>query len=457
MIGLWIGKLTAWFLRRMGRSGTSFPGKLALRFSPMLLAKLGRQLDRCIVVTGTNGKTTTTSLFAGMLRIDGSLITNAEGANLQQGLASVLLAHTSWFGRVKANTALFEIDEATLPVVAAWLPIRVIVVTNIFRDQLDRYGELDTTLQKILDGIAQTNAVVLLNGDDPLARHIGLSIPNPVHYFGMHRDTAAGAKRDQMRDGAFCLECGHALEYESFIYGQLGFYRCTHCDFCRPHPDFLGHFTQGSLHLVQGQLPAVQYHLPIRGLFNVYNAVAAIACARVCGLDADVIAKGLQAFRAPLGRMQVFATNPPTTLNLIKNPTGCDSVLQSMCMDAAPKVVCIAINDLAADGRDVSWLWDADFEWLCEAGHAVTIITSGLRAEDMAVRLKYAGYPTERLVVHPDLPLALTDTLTTAREHGGLDVYVLTTYTLLYKTAEELESREVQRNNEATTHRTSVS
>lgn len=457
MIGLWIGKLAVWLLRKTGRNATSFPGKIAMRFSPRILAKLGQQLERCIVITGTNGKTTSTSLLAGMLRQNEHIVTNAEGANLQQGLISALILETNWLGRLHTKTALLEIDEATLPLVAASLPIRVIAVTNVFRDQLDRYGELDTTLQKIIEGIRCTTAVVLLNGDDPLARHIGLSVPNSVHYFGLHLDARSTPIRNQIRDGAFCLACGHALTYDHYIYGQLGYYHCTHCEFERPYPDFLGHYQNGKLELRQGQLSSVWFTLPIRGLFNVYNVLTAVTAARVCGLDYTAIVHGLECFHAPLGRMQVFKTDPQTTLNLIKNPTGCDTVIDAICSDTENKVICIGINDLDADGRDVSWLWDADFEWLVETGNVHTIITTGLRAEDMALRLKYTGYEEPRIVIHPDLSLALTDTIAIAREQRIEQVYVLCTYTLLYQTADILKQGEVHLRHEATAHRTSVS
>ncbi|MCL6631558.1 MAG: MurT ligase domain-containing protein [Alicyclobacillus herbarius] len=456
MLGIWIGKLLEFLLRLAGRRATSFPGKFALRVSPGILMKLGRQLERCIVVTGTNGKTTTTQLLAAMMRQEGPIITNAEGANMQQGLAAALIKHADWRGRLRAKTAVLEIDEATLPLVASCFPIRVAAVTNVFRDQLDRYGELDSTMQKIISGLADTEAVLVLNGDDPLARHIGLGHPGRVLYFGLDERHLSPQTREQMRDGAFCLECGERLAYDGFFYGQLGVYRCPNCDFFRPHPDFLARVEGAALQLKQAGQPDVTLRLPVRGLFNVYNALCAVAAARVCGLGTEHIQRGLDAFRAPLGRMQVFSTRPEAILNLIKNPTGCDSVLQAICQDAQPKVVCIAINDLAADGRDVSWLWDADFEWLAESGQAVHIVTTGLRAEDMALRLKYAGYPTVQMHVQPNLNLAVDMSLALAEEHGPVPVYVLSTYTALYPMAECLE-RKVNAYAHETAYRTSVS
>ncbi|QQE80362.1 MurT ligase domain-containing protein [Alicyclobacillus sp. SO9] len=456
MFGLWIGKLAGWTLRLLGRNATSFPGKLALRFSPNLLKKLGSGLDRCVVVTGTNGKTTTNRLLAAMMKQDTAVITNSEGANMQQGLVSALLIHASLTGKMKRKTAVLEVDEATLPAVAESLPVKVAVVTNVFRDQLDRYGELDTTLQKLIAGLNKTNATVVLNADDPLARHIGLRYAGPSLYYGMDRDQGRFGSRDQMRDGAFCLECGERLEYDSFFYGQLGIYHCPACDFYRPHPEFSAEYTNGSLTLTQGDLPKTSFSLPVRGLFNVYNALCAVAAARVLGLNAEQIKQGLEAYKAPLGRMQTYHTHPETILNLIKNPTGCDSVLTAIAGEPGKKIVIIAINDNAADGRDVSWLWDADFELIPEEMNAVHCVLTGLRGEDMALRLKYAGCDEDTLTTIPDMSAAADKGLALAQAAGDLPVYVLSTYTALYPMADILKRRQ-RTHDERPYYRPSVS
>lgn len=440
MLGVWIGKLVARILKLAGRNATSLPGKLALRLSPRLLHRLGQQLERCIVVTGTNGKTTTNRLLAAMLGKDMDIVSNREGANMEQGLVAALLQRTSWFGRLQCKTAVLEVDEATLPLVARDLPIRVAVVTNVFRDQLDRYGELDSTLQKLLKGLAQTQATLVLNGDDPLARHIGLHYAGHSLYYGLAANEAQPLARQQTRDGAFCLDCGHRLEYDGFFYGQLGIYHCPNCDFYRPQPEFEGVLAGRDLVLRQATLPEQRFSLPVRGLFNIYNALGAIAAARVCGLETRTIAAGLADFTAPVGRMQPYPTSPETILNLIKNPTGCDGVLQSISAEPGGKILLIAINDLAADGRDVSWLWDADFELVPEEMNAVHVVLSGFRGEDMALRLKYAGYPAQHMTVQPELDAAVDAALDQARALG-LTVHVLVTYTALYPMAGILKGR----------------
>ncbi|MCL6636681.1 MAG: MurT ligase domain-containing protein [Alicyclobacillus sp.] len=441
MLGVWLGKLMAWLLRLTGRRATSLPGQLALRLTPRLLSQLGGQLRRCVIVTGTNGKTTTANLLAHMMEQAGPLVHNREGANLPQGLVTALLQYTSWLGRLRVSTALFEVDEATLPAVAACLPVKVAAVTNVFRDQLDRYGELDGALGKLLTGLRQTQAVLVLNADDPLAHFLGLRCGRPVVAYGMSRSCVQTHSHQQVRDGAFCLECGTRLTYDGFFYGQLGLYRCPACGFLRPHPDVLGVWQGDALEVEEAQLPRVRYHLPVRGLYNVYNALCAIACARVLGLNAEQIAAGLAQFQAPLGRMQAFTTRPPSVLHLVKNPAGCDSVLAAVQAEPGRKVVCAAIHDLAADGRDVSWLWDADFEQLASDPSVVSCVATGLRAEDMAVRWKYAGVARERIACHPDLAEGLALAFAAAAQQGAT-VHCLATYTALAPLADLLQRRE---------------
>jgi lipid II isoglutaminyl synthase (glutamine-hydrolysing) len=441
MLGIWLGKLAAFALRLRGHKATSLPGKLALRISPRLIEKLGKQLERCIVVTGTNGKTTTTSFLSKMIRQDEDIVTNAEGANLPQGIATVLLQNATWLGHMRVRTAVLEIDEATFPQIAKYLPICLTAVTNVFRDQLDRYGEVDTALTKIMDGINQTKGSVLLNGDDPLARHIGLHTTNQVYYFGMMENSMTTSNRNQMRDGAFCLECGNEIIYDQFIYGQLGVYHCPNCDFARPNLDFTGRYEHGQMLIQETGIAAHAMQLPVRGLFNVYNALCAASAARALGQEYEKIKNGIASFEAPTGRMQAFHFDLDVILNLIKNPTGCDSVVQAICMESGPKVVCIGINDLAADGRDVSWLWDADFEYIAEEGTVANFITTGFRAEDMALRLKYAGCVASYIEVMPNMQNAIDHAMELGRLQGGIPVYVLTTYTLLHMTADYLQGK----------------
>lgn len=468
LIAVWLGKTLILTLRLLGKRATSLPGKIALKLAPNLLYVLGRRLDHCVVVTGTNGKTTTSALLAGMLGANEPIIHNREGANLPQGLATAILTQTKWSGRLRRKTALFEIDEATLPLVTRGLPVNVLVVTNVFRDQLDRYGELDVTLDKLLLGITQTEATLIHNGDDPLSHYLGEQSHREVRYFGLDKQHLTTRTQDQMRDGAFCMRCGTELIYDGFFYGQLGTYHCPNCAFGRPQLDIVGQVDGWALSISEQDLPTMRLPLRVRGLYNVYNVLAAVSAARICGLDAQTITAGLNHYEAPLGRMQGFQTNPPAILNLIKNPTGCDSVLQAILAERGPKVICLAINDLAADGRDVSWLWDADFSVLAADKDVVACVTTGYRAEDMALRMKYEGF-AEALHIVPELGAGLARAFETAEQlrthptrsmsmpsNDSIPVYILATYTALYPTAQWLE-RKVQTNDAPLAYRTSVS
>ncbi|AEJ43014.1 Mur ligase family protein [Alicyclobacillus acidocaldarius] len=456
MLGIWIGKLVLWVLRLRGRDATSLPGKVALRISPGLIRRFGGKVKRVIAVTGTNGKTTTTALLASMVAEREPVVTNHKGANLAQGIATAFLRSCSWTGRLSADTAVLEIDEATLPAVAPDLPVAVIVVTNVFRDQLDRYGELDGTLAKLLEGIRKTQATLVLNGDDPLCRYLGLRSSRQTIYYGMARGTARSPRREQMRDGQFCLMCGRPLRYEGFWYGQLGLYQCEGCDFVRPHPAFQGELQGGFLRFSEEGLPDLLLDLPVSGLYNAYNVLAAASAARALGLTGDAIHGGLRAYQPPEGRMQRFDLEAPVTLHLIKNPTGCDSVLDTVVSDGRDKVLVIGVNDLAADGRDVSWLWDADFELLAEDPHLTAVVTTGFRAHDVALRLKYAGLAESRIRVQPDLEAALYEGLSHSSATGAA-MHALVTYTLLHPAARWLSERRDEHEPQGALYRTSVS
>ncbi|MFD1677528.1 MurT ligase domain-containing protein [Alicyclobacillus fodiniaquatilis] len=456
MFATLIGKFVTGLLRLRGKDATSFPGKLVLRLSPRFIHKMGRRIERVIVVTGTNGKTTTTSLLAAMMQHDEPIITNHKGANLAQGIATAFIQHANWRGRFRAKTAVLEVDEATFPHIAEALPIVITIVTNVFRDQLDRYGELDATVEKLFAAIRKTDACLVLNADDPICRNIGLRASRKTFYYGMARETARSGERQQMRDGQFCLRCGHELQYSAFWYGQLGLYQCPNCDFGRPHPEFIGIYQGKAMTLQEADVPDLHLTMPVQGLYNAYNVLAAASGARVVGLWAEPIHQGLADYIPPDGRMQAFNTAATTTLNLIKNPTGCDSVVQAVVTEPGRKTVVIGINDLAADGRDVSWLWDADFELFAETHDIDKFFTSGLRAEDMALRLKYAGVDEAKISIEPDMDKAVQLAIDAGVERDT-PVFILSTYTLLHKTVHTLSAKAREHESTNTEYRASVS
>jgi UDP-N-acetylmuramyl tripeptide synthase len=282
--------------------------------------------------------------------------------------------------------------------------------------------------------LSNTNIHLVANADDPLVHYVAKETGCTTTYYSMEAHSRILQSHHQIRDGAFCLNCGYELEYEYFHYGQMGRYQCPNCDFQSPHADFRGMPLHEGLEV---SIDDTRFLLKtdIRGLYNKYNVLAAASAAWLNGLSEEQIQAGIASYRPSQGRMQIYHGMPTRILNLIKNPTGCNSILQTIDEDPGSKVICIAINDFDADGRDVSWLWDSDFETYAPALQAEKWVCSGTRAGDMAVRLKYAGIPVERIVVEPDLKqahdLAVLD--------SKLPVYFMTTYTALFPMQQLIE------------------
>jgi UDP-N-acetylmuramyl tripeptide synthase len=317
------------------------------------------------------------------------------------------------------------------------------VVTNIFRDQLDRYGEIDHALSMIQKGIAMHEASqLLINADDPLTAFLGRNRSLTFAY-SMNKEAVATMMMDdssEVRDGSFCLVCGHELHYEGFIYSQIGYYRCLHCDFTHPEADFIGSPRQDASLVVEEVtgLPEGQtsLHVDLTGIYNAYNLLCAYSAARIVGASPRRIQEGLHRFVSPTGRMQTFGGKQQSevTLALIKNPTGANGVLRAVVEDIQTDALCLTINDQDADGRDVSWLWDVDFESFVTRSSIRRYYCAGERALDMALRLYYAGVKEEALILVEDLT-TLPDLLFSF----GQKTYVLSTYTALHRLAEWFE------------------
>ena len=399
-ITLSLAQSAARLSRLLGRGGGgALPGKVVDRLDSGLLGRLAKKLPHgVIIVTGTNGKTTTTKLIADMLTASGErVLSNRSGSNLRQGIISAFVAAADARGHVEATIGLFEVDEATLRRVAADLNPRHIVVLNLFRDQLDRYGELDTTAAIIGEGIAATNARVYLNADDPLVASLGRYAARPelVSYFGIEGLPAAAATAHRtVSDSDRCPFCGSRLVFSRVFYGHIGHYTCPTGDFKRPQPRVAVTAVgttdeQGSAFTVAigGKRQDVSIALP--GTYNLYNGLAALAVADGLGIGPEVAIGALATTAAAYGRVEQIAIDGRRIyLLLIKNPAGFTQVLETFLLSQKKPYVLFAINDLAADGRDVSWLWDVPLEALT-ATHP-QVITSGIRAADMTLRLKYA-------------------------------------------------------------------
>jgi lipid II isoglutaminyl synthase (glutamine-hydrolysing) len=427
--------------RRVGRTGgTTAPGRVLLKASPHAMARMSSQLEAgSVLVSATNGKTTTAAMIAAALKRTGrSLVHNRAGSNMSWGVATALLDA----GRERGQLGLFEVDEAWLPAVARDVDPRLLLLSNLFRDQLDRYGELELLADRWAQLVAELDgrARFVLNADDPLVADLGRD-RSGVTYFGVEDDSQALPGMQHAADSKHCRNCGHAYEYEAIYLGHLGRYRCPNCGRTRPEPQVAAtevtlEGMKGSrftLRTPAGELPV---HLPLPGLYNVYNAVAAAATVLELGVPLATLGEALEEFGGAFGRVETIPVDGRRlSILLIKNPAGANEVLRTLTLEEGELDLWIALNDNIADGRDISWIWDADFEVL--AGHARRVTCSGTRAEEMALRLKYAGIDAQ-LHVERDLADSLDRALANA---AGEQVYALPTYTALLELRDLLADR----------------
>ncbi|GAA1600990.1 MurT ligase domain-containing protein [Kribbella hippodromi] len=438
-----VARGTATLSRRLGRGGQVLPGAIVGKIAPELPRKLAAELPHgCILVTGTNGKTTTTKLIVAALRRSGeTVVTNASGANLPGGVVSALVSAADLRGRTGATIGVFEVDEASLRMVGAVLQPRHIVVLNIFRDQLDRYGEVDTTARLLAEGIATTDARLYLNADDArVASLAGATTSGQVSYFGIDQLPAELTAEWTAADSDRCPKCGERLRFARVFYSHLGHYTCPNGDFARPEPDVaVTGVSQADLDGTEfsvtagGSVRRMRYGLS--GTYNLYNALAAVGLATGLGLDPAVTAEAVRTTEAAFGRVEKTELQGRTLwLLLIKNPAGFAQVLDTFLVGRSHPRVLIAVNDLPADGRDVSWLWDVPLDGLTRGGPEV--VTAGTRAAEMALRLHYAG--TEAAVAS-----SVDDGITRllAGVPRGGDAYILPTYTAMLQIRKALRRR----------------
>ncbi|MDR3289230.1 MAG: Mur ligase family protein [Peptococcaceae bacterium] len=433
-LALWGCKITDGVIRLLGKSGTTLPGVVANRLDPRIISHLGRgnYPEGIIIVTGTNGKTTTANLLANVLKQAGKKFSfNEAGANLVTGITGAMARNTGWLGRTRAKLALWEVDEATVPQLCAQITPTQAIVTNFFRDQLDRYGELDTTVRLVREVLPESTRLIL-NADDPLVAQFGLGRQDVV-YFGVERTPESSERSDETREARFCPQCGAELAYSLFHYGQLGRFSCPVCTYQRPEPQIQAREVRCEEQRIVFQVDGQEGSLALPGYYNLYNALAAYSSAKTLGIASGTIMEGLRGFAPQAGRMEAFALRQGRViLTLVKNPAGFNQVIRTVLGAASrqPLRLLLAINDQAADGRDVSWLWDVDFELLQAIEENISlVICAGLRAEDMVVRLKYAGITEEKIRLEDDLAKAVA--LLQKDWGSGGQAYALPTYTAL--------------------------
>jgi lipid II isoglutaminyl synthase (glutamine-hydrolysing) len=434
---------------RLG-GGTNLPGVVARRLATSALP------EGTVLVSGTNGKTTTTRMIAEILRASGrTVLHNRAGANLITGLTATAIAESDWRGRNRAQIGLFETDEAALPQAVAETAPRLVLIHNLFRDQLDRYGEVDTIAAQWRAALAQLppQSILVLNADDPAVAYLGHDLPAQVIYYGLEDRRHATGNAAHTADSQFCRRCGQRYTYSQLYYAHIGHYHCDNCGHRRPDPqvrlerlDLKG--IAGSKLFITYPGGAVELELPLPGMYNALNALAALAATARLGCSAQQQRTVLERFSAAFGRIervQAGANGAPMLIALIKNPVGASETVRMLVEGRTdgqgtarqPVYTLIIINDRHADGTDVSWLWDADFELL--APHIEQAVVGGTRGADMAVRLKYAGVAQERLQLVEAIPEAIDAAL--AALPPATTLFILPTYTAMLELREELARR----------------
>ena len=439
-------KAVGTLVRAAGRGGgTSLPGKVLTRLEPHAIGLLGGRLAHgSAVISATNGKTTTAAMVAAILERSGeTLVHNRAGANMAGGVAAALASASRRGGRELAGRfGLFEVDEFWLGAVVGELRPRALLLSNLFRDQLDRYGELEIIAERWAEVVAAHagSTALVLNADDPLVADLGRQ--RGARYFGVEDDGLAYAELQHAADSKHCRRCGHPYAYDAIYLAHLGRYHCPNCGRRRPQPAVVARDVElhgirsAAFTLDAGGGASARVELPLPGLYNVYNALGAAALCLELGHGLDAVVAGLQAVAPAFGRAEtVDVGGRPLSILLVKNPAGANEVLRTLALEGRELDLLGVLNDNTADGRDISWVWDADWEVL--AGGVRRMTCAGTRAAELALRMKYAGVPPERLHVVPELPAALD----AARADGSGPLYALPTYTALLALRDLLSER----------------
>ena len=453
-----------------GRPGSSLPGRAALKIDPHIIAPLAAQVRRgIIVICGTNGKTTTNNLLCSALEAQGfCVVSNRLGANMMEGVAAALSTAADPLGHLDADFACLEIDEASAVHILQYLQPDYMIITNLFRDQLDRYGEIDLTMKALESAIRLAPSMTLvINGDDPLTAFLSKKSGRRIVSFGVSEQTTpeVAFSSGEVREGRFCENCGAPLQYDFYHFSQLGVYHCPSCGFGRPAIDYdasgvrlspelsfdvieagaapvdssgIREFKpapSGSSALRENEAAPVRISAPLTGFYNVYNILAVYSVLRELNLPADKLNEVLRGYKPQFGRGEVFhvgeGAHQKVLLNLAKNPAGFNQNIAAMLQDRSAKDLIIVINDNAQDGRDVSWLWDVDFDRLAD-DTIRSITVSGLRALDMQLRLKYVE-------IESDCAPTVEEAIARCLADGCGNLYVLVNYTALYEAHQYLE------------------
>lgn len=422
--------------RKMGRQGVTWAGKIALKISPHILEELSGQVrEKIFVVCGTNGKTTTNNMLCAALEAEGKkVVCNHTGSNMLNGVVAAFVLASGLNGKLDADYACIEVDEASTRHVFPEIKPDYMVMTNLFRDQLDRYGEIDITMNILEEMIRKVPKMkVIVNGDDALSAYLAMDSGNPYVTYGISRPVMKN-ETNEIREGRFCKRCGEKLSYSFYHYSQLGDYKCPKCGFARPDLDYDATDVKVDDQIsfcIEGKHIVANY----KGFYNVYNILAAYAGVRTAGFSGEHFGDMLKKFNPENGRMEQFRIKGTgVTLNLAKNPAGFNQNISAVMQDKNPKDIIIAINDNAQDGTDISWLWDVDFDRLKDES-IKSITVSGIRCQDMRLRMKYVDIPS---FLEADVEKAILNRV----GDGVGNLYVLVNYTALFSTRNILKKLE---------------
>lgn len=424
-VAKWAGQSSYWFLTNFTKGGSSFPGRITEIIDPHFLNTISSDYD-VILVTGTNGKTMTTALIVKVLKERyPHILTNSSGSNMTQGIITSFL--TDKHPHDEKKIAILEVDEANMAFVTTYIKPKAIVLTNIFRDQMDRYGEIYTTYQKILNGIELApEATVIANGDAPIFN--SREMVNPRVYYGFDDAPDGELLAHYNTDGILCPKCEHILHFKSLVYSNLGKYYCPHCGFKRPELDYaISKRTKLTPYDSDFEIDGHPFNIKIGGLYNIYNALTAYSVGKFFGLSTSEIQKGLAYDERVFGRQElIHLDDKKINLVLVKNPVGLDQVIEMITTDEDDYSIACFLNANKADGLDVSWIWDGKFEKFA-ALDIPAYVASGDRYADMAFRLQVAGIPEERIHTAANLEDALEE----IKALPTKKVYILSTYTAM--------------------------
>lgn len=427
LLSILVSKFIMKLSKVLFKGGTNFPGKIALKLDRDILKTIANNYD-VILITGTNGKTTTTSMIYSIIKASNKpVITNNTGANMYTGIVACFISNYSFKKSNERKVAVIEIDEANVKFVTDYIAPKIITITNLFRDQLDRYGEVYTTLKKIIEGVEKIpSSTLILNGDESLLGN--LNLPNPIIYYGFGTKVNDNKIVDINADAKFCTICKAPYEYNFITYNHLGDFYCSKCGYKRPALTYsidkvVELSTSGSTVHINNK----EYYINQPGTYNIYNALCAYSVAKVLGISDNTIETSLKTVASSFGRQETLNIEGiEVKIILVKNPAGYDEAVNTIHLDKRKINLSLLLNDNYADGKDVSWIWDVNFERLTSL-NINKIMISGIRLYDMAIRLKVAGLPAEAFLLCKDDGSLLDE----IKACDGEVVYVLATYTAM--------------------------